>query len=172
MTTPLSRHPDDGWMLADPWPMGAGTRRALAGVIRALCPHALADDGLEEVVALHVRRLARYLHPTSAHGLVLTIHLLAWAPLWRFAALRPLHRLPPERGARVLESMAQSRFAAIRMLVVALRGLVLSTYFDQDRVHRAIGYAPVPFLEQRITLRKKIMAGGALVPSDAIGGGS
>jgi hypothetical protein len=38
-------------------------------------------------------------------------------------------------------------------------GLFMSTYFDQDYVHRDINYDPVPFVEARIALRRRWVAG-------------
>ena len=38
-------------------------------------------------------------------------------------------------------------------------GLFMSSYFDQDYVHREIGYAPVPFVAERIELRRKCVEG-------------
>jgi hypothetical protein len=38
-------------------------------------------------------------------------------------------------------------------------GLFMSNYFDQDYAHRAIGYDPVPFIDERIELRRKWVEG-------------
>ena len=35
----------------------------------------------------------------------------------------------------------------------------MSFYFDQDYVHRELDYAPVPFVEERIRLRRKWLEG-------------
>jgi hypothetical protein len=38
-------------------------------------------------------------------------------------------------------------------------GLFMSSYFDQDYVHRELGYAPVPFITGRIELRRAWVEG-------------
>jgi len=40
--------------------------------------------------------------------------------------------------------------------------LVLSVYFDQEEVHRALKYAPVPFMRDRIRVRASLV--GPAVP--------
>lgn len=162
------RHPEDGFEMADPYPMSARAQRALLGQVRVICPSDSVAGDHAEAIALHVRRVLRYMHPLTALGFVVTVHLLAWSPLWRFAGLTTLHRLPRERASAILDGMAHSRVAGIRMLVVALRGVVLSTYFDQARVHEALGYEPVPFLAERVALRGRILAGEEPTASDAI----
>jgi len=38
-------------------------------------------------------------------------------------------------------------------------GLFMSSYFDQDYVHRELDYAPTPFVAERIELRGKWVEG-------------
>jgi hypothetical protein len=45
----------------------------------------------------------------------------------------------------------------LRTLVLAVRGVILSAYFDQNEVHRAIGYSPLPFLTRRMALRRRLL---------------
>jgi hypothetical protein len=33
----------------------------------------------------------------------------------------------------------------------------MSAYFDQDEVHRALHYAPVPFIKARVSLRQRLL---------------
>ncbi|MNC92104.1 hypothetical protein D3C83_84730 [compost metagenome] len=58
--------------------------------------------------------------------------------------------------------MVHGRYAFLRTLVVAVRGLVLSAYFDQDEAHKALGYAPIPFIRERIQRRQLLLLKPAL----------
>src|SRR5438034_1361048 len=62
MSSFAGRHTSEGWVLAAPYPMGTFTRRALRGLIRALCPPAPAPQlvDLEDRIEDHLRRLLRY----------------------------------------------------------------------------------------------------------------
>jgi hypothetical protein len=165
---PLSRHPDDGWQLAEPYVLGPTALRALRGLIITLCPSAPAPCSPElfERVELHVRQHMRYMHPLAAWGFCLCLGLLDWAPRLLLVSARRLHALGRQRASRLLSEMVGGRFAFLRTLVVAVRGLVLSAYFDQDEVHAAIGYAPLPFLRERVERRKALLA----APAARVGG--
>lgn len=167
----LERHPQDGWIMAEPWPMGPATIQALRGVITALLPPPPAPwpDDIVPRVERHVRLLLRYMYPLTATGFGLIVHVLDYAPLWRFEALSRLHKLPRERADQVLEGLASSRFMLFRQLMMAVRGAVLSTYFDQDEVQAAIGYQPLPFMYGRIDLRRRLLRGETPRPDDMIG---
>jgi hypothetical protein len=165
-----NRHPKDGWQMADPYPLDNYSRKVALGVIRALLPDPALSGGdpLDDVVLEHVRRLVRYMHPASAVGLLMSAHLLNWAPLFTHKTLKQLHQMTREQGAEVLESVAHSPVVSLRILVVAVRGLVLSTYFDQKVVQDTMGYTPVPFTEQRIQLRQRLMRGEKASENDQI----
>lgn len=156
---PLTRHPDDGWQLAEPYPLGTGATRALDALIITLCPAAPAPATPELFarVSLHVRHFLRYMPPLAARGFVLCLFVLDWAPRLLFVSWRRLHALGRTQASSILTRMARSRFAILRTLVVAVRGLVLSAYFDQDEVHQAIGYAPLPFLRERVERRRLLL---------------
>lgn len=165
----LDRHPNDGWRLADPWPMGRSTLGALRGLIVALIPPPPAPAVPPEQILEHVRRIIRYLPHVMTRGFVFTVHLLDWAPLWRFKSWRRLRSLPPARAAAVLDGLAESRLAVFRQLIMAARGVVLSTYFDQPEVHDALDYHPEPFLRARLELRARLLAGEPTTPADQLG---
>lgn len=156
---PLARHPDDGWQLAEPYPLGATARRSLRALIVTLCPAAPAPSSPElfDRVELHVRHFLRYMHPVAAWGFRLCLILLDWAPRFLFVSVKRLHALGRARASRLLSEMVSGRFAFLRTLVVAVRGLVLSAYFDQDEVHQAIGYAPLPFMKERVERRRLLL---------------
>jgi hypothetical protein len=165
------REPDDGWTLADPWPMGPVTRDALHGIIRALCPRPPAPWS-EEIAArieLGVRVFLRYLPPVMGLGFGPMLILLDWSPLWRLRGVSPLHRWERAAAAEHMQRLANSRFKPIRLMIMAARAAVLSVYYDQDEVHAAMGYDPLPFLQGRADLRRRLMAGEEATPSDLIG---
>ena len=168
-TTPLARHPDDGWKLALPFPLGTAAVRALAGLIIALCPASPAPSSRElfERVALHVRHFMSYMPPVAARGFWLCLFLLEWAPLWLFQGASRLSALPRARASQLLSEMVHGRFSFLRTVVLAVRGLVLNAYFDQDEVQKAIGYEPIPFLQERMQRRSVLL----LTPAPARAGG-
>ncbi len=165
------RNPDDGWQLADPHPMGPGTRAAFQGLIRALCPAPPApwSPEIASSVELGSRIFLRYMPPLLAHGFVLTIHLLDLSPLWTLRSTRRLRHW--ERGAagEVLQALSRSRLKPVRLMVIAARAAVLSTYYDQDEVHEALDYHPMSFLQQRADLRKRLLDGLPTDDGDIIG---
>lgn len=160
-TTPV-RHPGDGWVMADPVPMRSSTLRAFRGLIRAFCPAPgePVEADLTPRVELHVRRILAYMPAMTVLGFKLAIHLLDWSPLWRGAAWRRVQHLDREAAGRVLDGIGASRFPLVRLVMLGVRGSVLSTWFDQDEVHRAMGYAPAPFIASRIALRRRLLEGG------------
>jgi hypothetical protein len=151
---PLARHPDDGWLLADPYPMSEFMRRALRGVIHAICPPppAPCSRAMVQNVELYVRRFMRYMHPLAARGLWLTFLLLDFLPLLLLKGSR-LQKLEREPAAELLTWLSNSSFGFVRLLCTGVRGAILSGYFDQDEVHRVLGYAPIPFISERTALR-------------------
>jgi len=156
----LARNPDDGWVLADPWPMGKATRRAFHGLMRALLPPPPAPEVPLERLEIQVRRFLRYFHPLVAWGFALGVRLLDWAPVWRFRSFKRIQKLPREEGAALLERLAHSRNGPLAQIAVAVRSSVLSAYFDQDEVIEALGYTPGPFITERIARRAQIVAEG------------
>jgi len=155
----LARHPEDGWRLADPYPLGRSARVVLRALIGALCP---SGDGphsprLLESVEVGARRFLRYMHPTMARGLWLGLFILDWLPVLTFKSAGRLHRLRPERARAFVARWARSRFKAVRLLMTGVRSLVLSVYYDQADVHEAMGYRPIPFLRERIALRESLL---------------
>lgn len=166
----LDRHPDDGWIFADPFPMGSPARRAFRGLIRAICPPAPAPQlpDLEDRIELQVRRHMRYMPRVVALGLRYSFRLVDNLPRFFFWTRRRLHRLSADEARSLVGRLASSRFSPLRELISAVRGIVLSTYFDQDEVHAALNYAPREFVRGRIALRQRLLAGGVATDSDMI----
>ena len=168
-TEPHARHPGDGWQIADPYPMRRSTLRAFRGVVHGLLPLHPAVPDLSERVILSVRQLMQYMHPVMAYGFCVVLHLLDWAPLWRFRSWRRLRSLPPERASLVLQGLGESRLSAFRMLVMGARGAVLSTWFDQSEVHAVLDYDPTPYLRSRVAVRARLLAGSRPAAEDMLG---
>jgi hypothetical protein len=156
----VMRHPQDGWCMADPAPLSRASQRALRGVIRALLPPPPAPRpaDIETRVEDQVRRMMQYMPRALRLGFVLLLHLLDWSPLWRLRGLSRLSRAPVERASAVFAGLAQSRLLPIRMMTLAPKALVLSAYFDQDEVHRALDYDPLPFFHEGIAKRAEWLA--------------
>lgn len=156
----LERHPRDGWRRARLFPMGRGARRALKGLIRTLCPTSVdapLGPQVEHHVEVYVRFFMCYMPRWMARGIWLALFLLEWAPFWVGHGLRRLSSLPPRRRARVIARLGRSRLFVVRRLVMVLNSLFMSAYFDSERVHRALGYAPVPFMRERIEVRRRLL---------------
>lgn len=165
------RHPNDGWIMGDVYPMSPFTKRALQGLARAMCPPAPAPQlgDLEARVRLQVGRMLRYMNPLVAFGFCIAVWLLDWSPLWRFESIHRVQSLEPARAADILGRLGFSRVPLVRLLVLGVRGMILSVYFDQDEVHAAMDYAPAPFIAQRIQLRARILEGTAPIAGDMLG---
>ena len=160
----LERHPQDGWRLAHPYALGPRALRVLRFLVDLLCPRGTAPRSpeIDERVLLGARRFLSYMHPVVARGLAVGLVGLDFLPLVTLRASHTLHGLGRAEASRLFGSWAKSRFAALRLLATGLRSLVLSVYFDQDEVHRAMRYAPVPFMKDRLRLRAALR--GPMVP--------
>lgn len=156
----LERHPKDGFRFADPYPLGPRALSVLRALVAALCPRANAPRSPELLANVEVgaRRLLRYMHPAVARGLWLGLLFLDWLPVLTLRSPGRLHELGPERASAFVARWARSRFKLLRLLVMGVRSLVLSVYFDQTEVHEAVGYRPVPFIRERIALRTALLS--------------
>ncbi len=153
----LARHPNDGWRLADPYPLGAYQTGVLRAVIRALCPPepALFSPALARQVEADSRRLLRYMQPVVARALCIGLVLLDFLPIVTFESRHRFHVLDGTHGSALLARWSRSGVRALRLLIQGLRAMVLSVYFDQREVHAAMHYAPEPFMRDRIRLREQ-----------------
>lgn len=139
--------------------VGARTRRILLTLAHSIIPTSpRTPDTLEEVTH-HALVSLRYMPRSSARMFLWGMRLLNWAPLWRLRGLRPLTALPADVVHRHLLALTQSRWLPARLLMYGPVGLFMSSYFDQDYVHREIDYAPRPFVADRIELRRRWIEG-------------
>jgi hypothetical protein len=167
-TAGLERHPDIGRPLARPAAMSRSGRRAFHGIVRALVPDAVNMPDAPQRIERHVRRMMRYMPMLVAFGLRLCIFAIDQAPRWLGMSTRRLRGLPVDRAREVFERLSQSRIVVVQTILYAIRGLVMSTFFDQDEAHAAIGYSPVPFLRARQTLRSRLLDGATASETDMI----
>jgi hypothetical protein len=154
----LARHPNDGHTLAEPYRLGRIATLTLASIVRAMTPPAPAprSEELLRRVMLGAQRLFQYMHPAVAAAIAIGLVVIDWLPVFSLRAR--FHRLDPRRASALLRGWSKSRLMPLRLLVMGLRSAVHSVYFDQDEVHRAIGYAPVPFIRERMALRRRLLA--------------
>ena len=166
----FERRTDDGWIFADPFPMGAPARRAFRGLIRAICPPSPAPQlpDLEDRLELQVRRHMRYMPRIVAYALRFSFRLVDNLPRVFFWSRRRLHRRAPAEARTLVGRLGDSRFPPLRELISAVRGIVLSTYFDQDEVHVALNYAPRTFVLERIEVRNRLLEGLTPLDTDMI----
>jgi hypothetical protein len=97
------------------------------------------------------------MHPTVALSFRLGLLLLDWLPILTLRSLGKLHSLERRRASMLVARWAKSRIKALRLLVMGARSLVLSVYYDQTVVHRALKYEPVPFMRERIAFRRALL---------------
>lgn len=171
-THTVTRHPDDGWRLAEPYRLTRRGERAFRGLIHTFCPPPPAPEltrDLEDRVARQSLQLLRYMHPVTRLGMRLALTVVNWSPRWRFRSWHRLHKLPRERAEALLDRLGHSRIPFLRTLVFVVRGLILHVYFDQPDVQAALGYDGVGFINSRIALRRRLLDGEAAGDADAIG---
>ncbi|MBX3185084.1 MAG: hypothetical protein KIT72_00295 [Polyangiaceae bacterium] len=169
-TNDFARHPKDGWTYADPYPMSDRYRARLHAIIERLCPPPPApmSGDLLTQIELHVRGFMMYMHPLAGRGLWLAFILLDWAPRLLFMSWRRLGDLDRQAADRVISRITSTRWMPLRLLVVGIRGSVLSAYFDLSEVHERLNYRPVPFLKERVALRERLVASPALLGATAL----
>jgi hypothetical protein len=136
-----------------------GTRRVLHTLADAILPPSPRTETTLQDVARHALVCLRYMPRSSAVIFLLGMRLLNWSPLWRLRGVRPLTALPVDAARRHLVGATTSRWLPVRLLMYGPLGLFMSSYFDQDYVHRELDYAPAPFVAERIELRQKWIEG-------------
>jgi len=155
----LARHPDDGWTLAEPLQVGVRMHRILIRLADLIVPPSPRTDTTLQDVTGHALISLRYMPRSTATIFLLGMRLLNWSPVWRLRGLRPLTALPAETARRHLMGIVTSRWLPMRLLMYGPVGLFMSSYFDQDYVHHELHYDPVPFVAERIELRRKWIDG-------------
>jgi hypothetical protein len=135
--------------------VSARMRRVLRALADAILPDRPRTEDTVETVTTHALVSLQYMPRSSAWVFLLTMRLLNWSPMWRLRGVRPLTSLSREAARSHLKAVTESRWLVVRLLMYGPLGLFMSSYFDQDYVHQAIDYAPRPFVEERIRLRRK-----------------
>jgi len=72
-------------------------------------------------------------------------------------------------ASKFADELGTSPGRAMRLLLLGVKGIILSAYFDQDEVHRVLGYDPIPFMESRVGLRRRLLAGERPTVQDRVG---
>lgn len=139
--------------------VSAAMRRILFKLADTILPQSPRIPETLEEVTRHALVSLQYMPRSSARVFLWGMRLLNWAPLWRLRGLRPLTALPRDLAREHLLAVTHSRWLPVRILMYGPVGLFMSSYFDQDYVHRELGYAPVPFIVERIELRRKWVEG-------------
>ncbi len=164
------RHPDDGFPLADPRPFDPLTESVARAMIRAILPPPPAPrpEGIEDTILTHLRVMTQYMPFITGTGFFVLLHLLNFSPLWRGKKLATITRLDPEEASHILHDVASSKLLFVRMMMLAPKALIMSTYFDQDEIHEALRYDPKGFTKERIDFRKRLLDGLAPRPEDML----
>ncbi len=157
----LERHPEDEWRLAVPMAVTARMHRVLHTLADAVLPDSPRTETTLEDVTRHALVSLQYMPRSSARIFLLGMRLLNWSPLWRLRGLQPLTALPTAAARRHLLAATRSRWLPVRLLMYGPLGLFMSSYFDQDYVHRELDYDPVPFVAERIETRRRWIKGEA-----------
>jgi hypothetical protein len=97
--------------------------------------------------------------PVVALGFVVSLFIVDSSPIWRLRAASRIQKMDHARAEQMLREMGESRSPLVRMLILGVRGLVLSTFYDQDEIHAAMQWKPLPFLDERIALRQRLLRG-------------
>ncbi len=169
-TGDLARHPRDGWVFAEPFPMTRGQVRKFHGLIRAMCPTEPHVPDLEARIEDQVRRMMRYMQPFIAVGFMAALEVLDAAPLF-MGKWKRLQHLPQAEASEVIGRLADAPIGPLSDLVVAARAATIAPFYDLDEVIEHVGFRPVPFMRERVALRQRLVAGGAGAAreTDAIG---
>ena len=141
--------------------VSARMQRILLALADAILPGSPRTETTLDDVTRHALVSLQYMPRSSARIFLLGMRLLNWLPLWRLRGLRPLTALPTAAARRHLLAATRSRWLPVRLLMYGPLGLFMSSYFDQDYVHRELDYAPVPFVEERIEARRRLVEGRA-----------
>ncbi|NLE48803.1 MAG: hypothetical protein GX614_10410 [Sandaracinaceae bacterium] len=164
------RHPDDGYPIAPPYPVGPKTERAIRSVMRVLLPEGDAprNPELDERVYRQMLVSLQYMSKSTAQGILSVFHLLEWIPVTRFGRPSRLSKLSRDEGSEIFRAIESSPLLPVRLLLLAPKALIFSSYFDQPEVHEALGYEPRKFTLDRIALRQRIIEHGDADEEDEI----
>jgi hypothetical protein len=68
-----------------------------------------------------------------------------------------------------LATLALSRLAILRTLIMGVRAIVNTGFYDQDEIHEQLDYHPQAWMRKRIALRQRLLKGEATSDNDDIG---
>lgn len=140
--TPLTDEPKRRWNL------GKTSRAILASLAGTVLPAEGRDKDTIGYVVRFVDDFVPFMPALMRRGFPLGLLLLQWGTLVTLVALKPFTLLSDRVRERYLHRWAKSPIALFRALAQGVRGLILSAYYEQPKVHRALGYTPKEFLEE------------------------
>jgi hypothetical protein len=164
----LERNANDGWVQARPRRMSRSRQASLRALIRLICPNEVPIEGIDARVEHQVRVGMQYMPGLVAFGLSLCFALLDWSPVLMLRSVRRLRSLPEPKAAEIIHDLSESSLSLVRTTLYAIKGIILNAYFDQEEVHKALNYAPIPFMRERIAVRQRLLAGTEATPADYI----
>ncbi len=155
----FDRHPEDGWVLARPYPMRKGVLRALRGLIAHMLPPAPApcSDAMRARVEQQARIHMVYMPRIVAFGLCIALVFLEWSARLTFKSRQRLSKMDTVEANVILRRLSQSRIPLIATMMLGVRATIMSSYWDQDATHQMLGYDPKPFLAERTALRRALI---------------
>jgi hypothetical protein len=112
--------------------------------------------------------MLQYMVPVVALGFVVALFIVDFSPIWRLRAFSRVQKMDHGRAEQMLHEMGESGSPLIRMLILGVRGLVLSTFFDQDEIHAAMKWKPLPFFDERVALRQRLLLGEPARAEDSL----
>lgn len=148
--------------------VSGGMHKLLTALADAILPDSPRTETTVRDVTRHALVSLQYMPRSSAQIVLWGMRVLNWSPLWRLRGFRPLTSLSAESRRQHLQAATRSRWLPVRLLMYGPLGLFMSSYFDQEYVHRELGYAPAPFVASRIEIRRRWLTGDEPGPDQAI----
>ncbi len=135
--------------------LGERPRRILRAIAEVVAP--ARDLGFDPGAAAidFVEGYLPYIPPPLARAFPLGLRAIDWAALFVLGRPARASRLPRAVRAEVFRRLARSRLQPLRELWHAVRGMVAMGIYSRPEVHAAIGYAPQPFIDERVRLRRE-----------------
>ena len=140
------------------WNLGKTSRAIVASLAGTVLPAEGRDKATIRYVVRFVDDFVPFMPALMRRGFPLGLLLLQWGTLATMLALKPFTLLSARAKERYLERWAKSPIALFRALAQGVRGLILSAYYEQPEVHRALGYTPTEFLEECRARRAELIA--------------
>lgn len=140
------------------WNLGRTSRAIVASLAGTVLPKEGRDRETINYVVRFVDDFIPFMPALMRLGFPLGLRLMQWGTLVSLVALKPFTLLSDRVRERYLHRWAESPFALFRALAQGVRGLILSAYYEQPKVHQALGYNPAAFLVECRAKREALVA--------------